>query len=115
MTDRSVSLSDNAAKQIAVLREKQGDESLFLRLTVLGGGCSGFQYKFDFDTDVKDDDHVFANGSVKLVTDDISLDILTGSQVDYVTELIGSSFRVTNPNAESGCGCGVSFSLKDDI
>lgn len=113
--ERTVSLSDNAVAQIKKLRKQQGNENLMLRLSVLGGGCSGFQYKFDFDDTIHDDDHVFEKDDVKLVTDDVSLDLLKGSEVDYVSELIGASFQVKNPNAQSGCGCGVSFSLNEDM
>lgn len=112
--ERQITLTDAAAKQIRLLRDKQNAPDLMLRLTVLGGGCSGFQYKFDFDSSKNDDDFTFENGDVTLITDDASLDLLNGASVDYVSELIGSSFQVNNPNAESGCGCGVSFSLKED-
>ncbi|MBK67550.1 MAG: iron-sulfur cluster insertion protein ErpA [Rickettsiales bacterium] len=113
--DRKVTLTDNAVKQIKKLREKQGDDTLMLRLSVLGGGCSGFQYKFDFASEIESDDIVFEKDDVKLLTDDASLDLLKGSEVDYVNELIGSSFQVNNPNAQSGCGCGVSFSINEDM
>jgi iron-sulfur cluster insertion protein len=113
--ENSLTLSDNAAKRITFLRDKEGDDNLMLRLTVLGGGCSGFQYEFSFDNQTKDDDHIFNNGSVAVITDTASLDLLAGSTIDYVEELIGSSFKVKNPNAESGCGCGVSFSIGRDM
>lgn len=113
--ERMLSLTDKAAAQIKKLREAEGNESLMLRLSVLGGGCSGFQYKFDFDNSKNDDDFTFEKDGVILITDDASLDLLNGSEVDYVTEMIGSSFQVKNPNAASGCGCGVSFAINEDF
>lgn len=113
--EKQLTLTAAAAKQVRFLQNKQGNPGLMLRLSVLGGGCSGFQYKFEFATDLNADDHYFEHDGVKLVTDSASLDILNGSTVDYVTELLGASFQVKNPNAQSGCGCGVSFALKDDF
>lgn len=113
--ERHIELTSNAANHIKTLQQKEGNESLMLRLSVLGGGCSGFQYKFDFDDTINDDDFTFEKDGITLVTDDCSLDLLKGSTVDYVTELIGASFQVKNPNAESGCGCGVSFSVNEDF
>ena len=108
---RQVSLSTAAATRVKQLRRQQGDDSLMLRLTVSGGGCSGFQYGFGFDTAVNDDDHTFDNDGVTLLVDDVSLDLLNGAEVDYVDELIGASFQVRNPNATASCGCGTSFSI----
>lgn len=113
--ERHIELTSSAAAQIKALRDKEGNDSLMLRLSVLGGGCSGFQYKFDFDSTLNDDDITFEKEGVTLVTDDCSLDLLKGSTVDYVSELIGASFKVNNPNADSGCGCGVSFSVNEDF
>ena len=86
-------------------------EGLMLRLSVQGGGCSGFSYKFDFEDKLADDDKIFETDGVKLVVDDMSLEFLDGAEVDYVEELIGSSFKVKNPNATASCGCGTSFSV----
>lgn len=108
---RQVSLSASAAKRVAALRKMEGNDRLMLRVTVSGGGCSGFQYGFGFDDSVKEDDHVFERDAVKLVVDDVSLDLLAGSEIDFVEELIGASFQVKNPNASSSCGCGTSFSI----
>lgn len=108
---RYVELSENAAKRVQTLREKEGDASLMLRLTVSGGGCSGFQYGFDFDTEINDDDHIFERDGVKLLVDDVSLDLVTGSVVNFKEELLGAYFAVENPMATSSCGCGTSFSI----
>ncbi|TDQ80426.1 iron-sulfur cluster insertion protein [Dongia mobilis] len=115
MTDMTphpeVSLSASAARRIAALIEMEGDRDLMLRLSVSGGGCSGFQYGFSFDKSVQQDDRVFERDGVKLVVDDTSLELLAGSEVDFVEDLVGASFQVKNPNAQSSCGCGSSFSL----
>jgi iron-sulfur cluster insertion protein len=106
-----VQFSDAAASRVAQLVDRQGNPALKLRLSVNGGGCSGFQYKFDFDTVAQDDDVVVTNGPATLLVDSISLPFLAGSIVDYVESLGGSSFQVRNPNAQSSCGCGTSFSV----
>ena len=103
-------LTDSAAARVATIAAKQGKPAI-LRLSVDGGGCSGFQYKFGFADGVEGDDTVAENGDVRLVVDAISLDLVRGSAVDYVEELGGAAFRVTNPQAASGCGCGASFSI----
>jgi len=104
-------ITENAARRVAELRAAEGDEALMLRITVDGGGCNGFQYKFDFDRATGDADHVFERDGVKVVIDDVSLDLLAGGQVDFKQDLIGSYFAVENPNATSSCGCGTSFSI----
>jgi iron-sulfur cluster insertion protein len=106
-----VQLSDSAAKRITEIRESEGNAALMLRLAVLGGGCSGFQYKFDLDDTIKDDDRIFENGGIKLLVDDVSLGLLEGAVVDFKEDLGGSFFAVENPNAAANCGCGASFSL----
>jgi iron-sulfur cluster insertion protein len=111
MADRQVSLSDSAARRIAHLIAAEGDASLMLRLTVSGGGCSGFQYGFSFDNAVQTDDHLFERDGVKVVIDDASLDLLSGAEIDFVEDLVGAAFQVKNPNAKSSCGCGSSFSI----
>ncbi len=107
----NVQLSDSAAKRVAEIRESEGNAALMLRLAVLGGGCSGFQYKFDLDETINDDDRIFENGGVKLLIDDVSLGLLEGAVVDFKEDLGGSFFAVENPNAAANCGCGASFSL----
>ena len=108
---RKVGLSESAAKRIGELIALEGDASLMLRLTVSGGGCSGFQYGFSFDNATQADDHLFERNGVKMVIDDTSLDLLAGAEVDFVEDLVGSAFQVKNPNATSSCGCGSSFSV----
>ena len=107
---RAMSLTDSAARRIAVLLAKPEYAGMNLRLAVSGGGCSGFSYAFSFDAEVTADDHVFARDGVKLVVDDCSLDLLAGAELDYAEGLMGSHFAVRNPNAASSCGCGTSFS-----
>ena len=110
ITAPEIALTDSAAARVAAIAEKQGKPAI-LRLSVDGGGCSGFQYKFGFADAVEADDSVAENSGVKLVVDSISLDLVRGSAVDYVEDLGGAAFKVTNPNAASGCGCGSSFSV----
>ena len=105
----SLTLSPSAAKRVAFIADKQGRAAV-LRLSVDGGGCAGFSYKFELG-EVEDDDATATTDGVTLVVDPVSLDLIDGSQVDYVEDLGGASFKVTNPNAASGCGCGSSFSV----
>ena len=111
MNDASVKLTERAAKRVAELAAAAGDPDLKLRLAVSGGGCSGFQYGFSLDEEAKTDDMVFETGGVQLLVDEISLEFLAGAEVDFVEELIGSSFQVRNPQAASSCGCGTSFAV----
>ena len=104
-------ITESAVKRVAALRSAEGNDRLMLRVAVDGGGCNGFQYRFDFDDAVNDDDTVFERDGVKVVVDEISLDFLGNAQVDFKQELIGSFFAVENPNATSNCGCGTSFSV----
>ena len=108
MTD-PISLTSSAARRVAFIAQKQGVEPV-LRLSVDGGGCAGFSYKFELGQLATDDVRSATDG-VTLVVDPVSLDLLRGSAVDYVEDLGGSAFKVTNPNAASGCGCGSSFSV----
>jgi iron-sulfur cluster insertion protein len=104
-------LTENAARRIAVLRDLEQAENAFLRITVSGGGCSGFQYGFAFDEQRNADDFVFERNGVAVVVDDVSLGLLNGAEVDFVEDLMGASFQISNPNAASSCGCGNSFSI----
>jgi iron-sulfur cluster insertion protein len=104
-------LTENAARRINELITAENDPNLMLRVAVHGGGCSGFRYSFDFDRAVNEDDHTFSRDGVSVVVDDVSLELLAGSQLEFVEDLIGSYFEVQNPNASSSCGCGASFSI----
>ena len=108
---RTVTLSDAAVRRLQKLRQIEGDPALMLRLTVLAGGCSGFQYKYDLDSQRHDGDVVFERDGVALITDEVSLDLIAGTMVDYVQTMMSEGFEVKNPNAVSSCGCGASFSL----
>ncbi|MEM9309871.1 MAG: iron-sulfur cluster insertion protein ErpA [Pseudomonadota bacterium] len=103
-------LTPAAAKRVAVIAQKQTRPAI-LRLSVEGGGCSGFQYKFEMAEGPDSEDSVSETDGVQLVVDPVSLDLLEGSVVDYVESLGGAAFRVENPNASAGCGCGSSFGI----
>ena len=105
-----LTLTPSAAKRVAMIAEKQSKPPI-LRLSVEGGGCSGFQYKFEMAEAPEGDDAVSETDGVQLVVDPISLDLVGGSVVDYVESLGGAAFRVENPNAAAGCGCGSSFGI----
>ena len=105
-----LTLSPSAAARVSTIAAKQGKPAV-LRLAVDGGGCSGFQYKFELALGPEADDSVSETDGVKLVVDPVSLDLVAGCVVDYVESLGGAAFRVENPNATAGCGCGSSFSV----
>ena len=109
--ERQVTLTENAARRVKKLREMEGNPDLMLRLSVSGGGCSGFSYGFSLDGQKTEDDQTFSFYDVTMVIDTVSLDLLAGSTIDFVEDLMGSAFSVTNPNATSTCGCGSSFSV----
>ncbi len=109
--ERRIVLTESAARRIAILRDQEEAENAFLRITVSGGGCSGFQYGFAFDEQRNADDFVFERNGVAVVVDDVSLGLLNGAEVDFVEDLMGASFQIHNPNAASSCGCGNSFSI----
>ena len=104
--NKEIKFTDKAIKQINNLLVEKA-KGAFFRIAIKGGGCSGFQYDFSFDTKAEQDDLVFNN----VLIDKKSAELLNGSEVDYVSELIGESFKITNPQSKSSCGCGVSFSL----
>jgi len=106
----SISLSPSAAQRVAAIAAKQGKPAV-LRLSVEGGGCSGFQYKFGLADGPEGDDSVTETDGVSLVVDAMSLDLVAGCVVDYVENMGGSAFRVENPNAAASCGCGSSFAV----
>ena len=111
IAERRIVVTENAARRIAVLKAQEAAEGAFLRIAVSGGGCSGFQYGLSFDDQRNPDDFVFARDDVAVIVDDTSLDLLNGSEIDFVEDLMGASFQIKNPNAASSCGCGNSFSV----
>ena len=104
-----IEITNNAQEHIATVLKK--DSAKYFRITVLGGGCAGFQYKFDFENLKNDDDILIHNEKIDVIIDETSLELIQNSKIDYVHELIGSSFKITNPQATSSCGCGTSFSI----
>jgi iron-sulfur cluster assembly accessory protein len=107
-------LTERAAARIAEIIAAEGrpaGHKSALRVAVLAGGCSGFQYRFELDDATQDDDLVIERGGARVLVDPASLDLLAGSELDYTDELMGSHFAVRNPNAKSACGCGTSFSI----
>ena len=109
--ERSITLTESAARRIAFLREQEQVGAANLRIAVSGGGCSGFQYGLSFDEQTNPDDRLFERDGIGVVVDDVSLDLLNGAEVDFVEDLMGAAFRINNPNAASSCGCGNSFSI----
>jgi iron-sulfur cluster insertion protein len=109
--ERRIVVSDSAAQRIALLKQQEEAPDAFLRIAVSGGGCSGFQYGLSFDEQRNPDDFVFEHGEIAVVLDDVSRDLLNGSELDFVEDLMGASFQIKNPNAASSCGCGNSFSI----
>ena len=113
MTDTltpDVTLTASAAKRINAILAKQ-DGAAYLRVSVEGGGCSGFSYKFDFAHERAADDHIIELDGAKVLIDEMSLEYLNGSEIDFSSELIGAAFKIRNPNATAACGCGTSFSV----
>ena len=110
LTSDDIRLTPSAAARVSTIAAKQGKPAI-LRLSVEGGGCSGFQYKFGLADAAQEDDVTTETDGVRLVVDTISLDLVRGSQVDFVESLGGAAFRVENPNAAAGCGCGSSFAI----
>jgi iron-sulfur cluster insertion protein len=110
MSETPFSVSETAARRIAFLAAKE-TKPVMMRVAVLGGGCSGFQYNFSFDEQRNDDDLLIERNGATVVVDATSLELLKGSELDYVEEMVGSAFQVKNPNATSSCGCGNSFSV----
>ena len=110
MTSDTVTLTPAAAARVLAIASRQG-RAARLRLAVEGGGCSGFTYRFELAEGIEADDSLSATDGAELIVDAVSLDLLRGSEVDFVESLGGSSFQVRNPNAASGCGCGSSFAI----
>ncbi|MEX2033593.1 MAG: iron-sulfur cluster insertion protein ErpA [Xanthobacteraceae bacterium] len=105
-----ITVTERAARRIGEILGSEPSGAM-LRLSVQGGGCSGFQYKFDVDRDKSDDDVAIMRDGVTMLVDPVSLQYLAGSEIDFVDDLIGASFKVNNPKAKASCGCGTSFSL----
>ncbi len=105
----SLTLTEAAAEKISGLLASEDNADMNLRIFVSGGGCSGFQYGFTFDDEIKESDHVVESHGVKLLVDPMSLNMIDGAEVDYQTSINGESFVIRNPNAGSTCGCGKSF------
>lgn len=105
-----LTLTANAARRVAAIAQRQGKPAI-LRLAVEGGGCSGFQYKFDLADAPDAEDAISETDGVRLVVDPVSLDLIAGSTVDFVESLGGAAFKVENPQAAAGCGCGSSFGI----
>jgi iron-sulfur cluster assembly accessory protein len=109
-TTPDLTMTERAARRIGEILKGEPSGAM-LRLSVLGGGCSGFQYKFDVERDRAQDDIDIVRDGVTMVVDSVSLQYLAGSEIDFVDDLIGASFKVNNPKAKASCGCGTSFSL----
>jgi iron-sulfur cluster assembly accessory protein len=110
MTLESVTVSERAARRIGEILGREPPGTM-LRISVEGGGCSGFQYRFDMDREQAPDDVLIRRDGALVLIDQVSLGYLAGSEIDFVDDLIGASFRVNNPNAKASCGCGTSFAL----
>ena len=110
MIETTFKVTERAARHIAQIAAKEPANKLF-RVSVEGGGCSGFQYKFDLVVAAESDDVVIEQAGATVLVDKLSLDYIGGSELDFVDDLMGASFRVSNPKAQASCGCGTSFSL----
>ena len=110
-TAQEIKVTESAAQRVSELIASEGNQKLMLRVAVSAGGCSGFEYGFNLDKDQNDDDKIFEAHGIKIVVDETSLELLSGSTVDYVDDLAGASFRLKIPNATASCGCGISFSV----
>jgi len=107
--ENNIVLTKNAQNHIAKIIKE--DQANYFRITVLGGGCAGFQYKFEFDNTKNKDDIEISTDKVQILIDNTSIEFVKGCEIDYVNELIGSSFKINNPQASSSCGCGTSFAV----
>ena len=106
-----ITLTDNALSKISDLLKEENDPNIKLRTFVQGGGCSGFSYGFTFDSEQNEDDFIIGKDGITLLIDSMSMQYLQGATIDFKEELMGSSFVINNPNAQSTCGCGSSFSI----
>jgi iron-sulfur cluster assembly accessory protein len=110
MSEAAITVSDRAARRIAEIVAGEPATPMF-RVSVEGGGCSGFQYKFDLVAERAGDDLVIEKGGARVLVDPVSLGLLNGAEIDFVEDLMGATFKVTNPNATASCGCGTSFAI----
>ncbi len=111
MTETAIVFTDTAANKVSELIKDEGNDNLNLRVYVTGGGCSGFQYGFTFDEEENEDDTRIEKGGVTVLIDSMSIQYLTGAEIDYTEDLSGAQFVIRNPNASTTCGCGSSFSV----
>ena len=109
--NKEIIITNSAAQQIRNLLDNEHKKKSYFRIKVEGGGCAGFQYNFGFTQNKERDDELFTKNDVQILVDKTSLNFINGSKIDYVNELIGSSFKIINPQASSSCGCGTSFSI----
>ena len=110
ITGKTVTITDTCFARVGAILAGEADKTA-LRVSVEGGGCSGFSYKFDLVGDKNDDDLVFEKNGATILVDELSLVYMEGSQIDFVDDLMGQSFKISNPNAVASCGCGTSFSI----
>ncbi|CDS09216.1 hypothetical protein LRAMOSA10576 [Lichtheimia ramosa] len=114
--ENGLTISDNAIKQLKYIAERDNDPDMMLRILVDSGGCHGYQNKIDITHTLEEDDTIFVKDGVKVVVDSISMQFIRGSTVDFVQELIGSTFQVVdNPNAKNSCGCNISYDIDLDM
>ena len=111
MNEQEIRFTENAATKVSELIAEEGNPNLKLRVYVTGGGCSGFQYGFTFDEEISEDDTLVEKKGVTILVDSMSIQYLTGAEIDFTEGLSGSQFVIRNPNAQTTCGCGSSFSV----
>ncbi len=103
-------ISETARTRLSQIFAQEDEPNTMLRVKVSGGGCAGYQYSFDFEHTIGEDDSVFGDDEVKVVIDSVSMGLLGGSEIDFVDDMVGAAFQIKNPNATASCGCGTSFS-----
>ena len=111
---KQITITSSAANAVKDLLKKRSLEGYALRVFMSGGGCAGFQYGMALEENIRETDHVFKQQEIKVVIDEVSIEYLDGSTVDYVDEVMGSGFKIENPNAVAGCGCGNSFQTQEE-
>ena len=110
-TANNIATTASAAKRVGEMISAEGNDKLMLRIAVSAGGCSGFSYGFDLEGEQNEDDMIFEDHGIKVIVDEMSLEILGNTEIDYVDDLMGAAFKLNIPNATSSCGCGVSFAV----